>query len=779
MPTAVDTCRTDVLARLRAAGWGDDPHSVAEQRSITDGRIVSARNGFVRQPPKRVDYLLRYTRDFPLAVVEANAAFESAWDGLPQAKQYAEMLGLMFAFATDGRDIIEFDSFTGRETLSSAYPTPAALWERYAVGRHLTAQASGPLLTPLNHAVHQGERYYQAIAVNWTLEAILQGRRRLLLTMAAGAGKTAVAFQLSWKLWNARWNRTGDYLRPRILYLANRHILVDGPKESISSAFVDALHRPESAEAGRNRETYFAIHQALVEHAGRVCQAFPRDFFDLVIVDECHRGSAREDSAWRAILDYFDPAYKLGMMATPLRDETRDASDFFGDPLYTYTLRQGIDDGFLAPFCVHRVNVEWAVPGWRPTRADLEKYGRTLPDGDYAAEDLERIVALRARTNEIARHLTAFLKKSDRFAKTIVFCVDPEHAGDMCRALSKANDDLTVQAPDYVCRVTADDGAVGRDHLNRFQDVELTVPTILTTSELLASGVDAPMCTNIVLARMITSMTEFKHIVGCGTRIRDEYGKLQFNVIDYTGSATLSYEDPAFDGEPARVTVGGWDAEDQHPADGEPETVDASAPGRNNGASADLEHRTFSFDGGTVHIVGPLVYESDANGTPVRQIRYTDYAAEGVRALCRTASDLRTQWTDPTERPAIIQRLADRGINFAALADATGQDGADPLDMLCHLAFNAPLRTRRERAQQLRDARPDLFVDFGAGARQIIEDLLDTYVECGAVDFGLPDVLQMSPISAPGPAEEIVRSFGGPEQLRNALIELQTYLYSA
>jgi type I restriction enzyme R subunit len=784
VPTEADTCRTDVVPRLQAAGWDDEPHSIAEQRTITDGRIVPVGKGFIRRAPKRVDYLLRYTRDFSLAVVEAKAAYKSALDGLQQAKQYAEMLGLKFAYATNGKEIVEFDYFTGVESTQPAYPTPAALWERYRVGASIKDQSTAEqLLTPFNHDVHQGERYYQQIAINRTVEAILRGQRRVLLTMATGTGKTAVAFQICWKLWNARWNRTAEHRRPRILYLADRNILIDQPKDGIFAAFGDARYKIESGEVVKSREMYFAIYQALAEDERRegVFKAFPQDFFDLVIVDECHRGSAREESAWRAILEYFEPAYQLGMTATPLRDETRDSYKYFGNPLYTYSLRQGIEDGFLAPYRVHRVITEWDAAGWRPSQDDLDRYGRAIPDEEYSTQDFERVVALRARTDAIARHLTVFLKKSDRFAKTIVFCVDQDHASEMRASLNNLNADLAARHPNYVCRVTADEGDIGRGHLGRFQDVETSVPTILTTSQLLTTGVDAPTCKNIVLARVIGSMTEFKQIVGRGTRVRDDYGKLWFNILDYTGSATRMFADAAFDGDPVRVT------EEELKASGETKLLIDTSPGLPEGQEPaqegaeppSEEHRKFYFDGGAVDIVAHLVYELDPDGKQLRVVRFTDYAAETVRTLCPTAPELRAQWADPAKRSDIIRRLEERGVSFSELAEATKQSEADPFDLLCHLAFNAPLRTRRERAQRLRETRQDFFDEFGTEARQILEELLDKYAEFGDAQFLLPDVLQLPPISAHGQVADIVRLFGGPDRLRIAVTDLQTYLYAA
>ncbi len=635
-----DTCRKFVVPGLVAAGWDSEPHSIAEQRTITDGRIVPVGKGFIRKPPKRTDYLLRYRRDFPLAVVEAKAAYKTAADGIQQAKQYAEMLGLKFAFATNGHEIVEFDYFTGVERRSDRFPTPDELWQRYRTGSGLEdGRASQQLLTPSNFAVGKGERYYQQIAINRAVESLLKGQRRVLITMATGTGKTVVAFQICWKLWSARWNRSGEFRRPRILYLADRNILIDQPKDGIFAAFGDARYKIESGEAVKSREMYFAIYQALAEDERRMglFKAFPSDFFDLVIIDECHRGSARDESAWREILDYFKPAYQLGMTATPLRDDNRDSYRYFGNPVYQYSLRQGIDDGFLAPYRVHRVITEWDAAGWRPGKDDLDRYGRPIPDDEYQTKDFERVIALRARTQAIAVHLTAFLKKHDRFAKTIIFCVDQEHASEMRVALSNFNADLVAQYPDYVCRVTSNEGDIGRGHLGRFQDVDSKTPAILTTSQLLTTGVDAPTCKNIVRARVIGSMTEFKQIIGRGTRVRDDCGKLWFNILDYTGSATRLFADPDFDGDPIAITEeeildGGETRIISEQKQHEPEQV-----GPEIVEPASNERRKFYFDGGQVEIAAHLVYELDPAGRQLRVVRYTDYAVETIRTLYPTS----------------------------------------------------------------------------------------------------------------------------------------------
>jgi type I restriction enzyme R subunit len=732
-----------------------------------------------------VDYLLRYRRDFCLAVVEAKAAYKSAADGLQQAKEYAEILGLKFAYATNGHNIIEFDYLTGLEKTRSDYPTPNELWRRYCAGSGIhDEQIADQLLSPFNHAVGKGERYYQQIAINRTVEAILKGRRRLLITMAAGTGKTAVAFQICWKLWNARWNRTGEHKRPRILYLADRNILIDQPKDGIFATFADARHKIESGEIVKSREMYFAIYQALAEDERRagLFKSFAPDFFDLIIVDECHRGSARDDSSWRSILEYFEPAYQLGMTATPLRDDNRDTYLYFGNPIYEYSLRRGIDDGFLAPYRVHRVITEWDAAGWRPSKDDLDRYGRAIPDDEYQTKDFEHVVALRARTQAIAKHLTEFLKKTDRFAKTIVFCVDQEHASEMRTALSNLNNDLATRHYDYVCRVTADEGDIGRGHLSRFQDVDTRTPVILTTSQLLTTGVDAPTCKNIVLARVVGSMSEFKQIIGRGTRVRDDYDKLWFNILDYTGSATRLFADPAFDGDPARLTeeelsasgetrkiIEQYEEEQTSAQQGEPGVMEPPAN----------ERRKFYFDDGQVEIAAHLVYELDPDGKQLRVVRYTDYAAEKVRTLCPTARELREQWADPAKRSEIIQALEERGVSFAELAETAKQPEADPFDLLCHLAFNAPLRTRRERAQRLRQDRKDFFEHYSPEARQILDELLEKYAEHGNAQFVLPDVLHVPPLTAHGTVREISAAFGGAEKLRQAVHDLQNLLYAA
>lgn len=786
--TEADTCRKLIVPLLQQAGWDADPHTISEQAYFTAGRIVSHGPTARRRAGKRADFLLRYTRDLLLAVVEAKAAYKHAADGLQQAKDYATILGIPFAYATNGTAIIEFDFTTGQERQLTNFPTPQDLWVRYQQTHQLVDPvAVERFLTPFNLSTGKTPHYYQRVAIERVMQAILSGKRRVLVTMATGTGKTVVAFQICWKLWSSRWNRRNDPTRkPRILYLADRNFLVDDPKDKTFSVFGDARHKIEGGVVVLSRELYFATYQSIASDENRpgLYKEFPRDFFDLVIVDECHRGSAREESNWRDILEYFEPAYQLGMTATPLRDENRDTYLYFGNPVYTYSLRQGIEDGFLAPYRVHRIVTQWDAAGWRPSKDDLDRYGRQIPDEVYTTADFERRVALRARTQAVARHLTDFLKKTDRFAKTIVFCVDQEHASEMRAALNNLNADLVQQYPDYVCRVTSDEGDIGRGHMQRFQDVETRTPVILTTSQLLTTGLDAPTCRNVVLLRLVNSMVEFKQIIGRGTRVRDDYGKLTFNILDYTGTATRNFADPAFDGDPAFATQ---EEIDQYGSVKEVEILTPEEPEDKEGKLKDgpgisdpppTELRKLYFDGGSVEIATELVHELDADGKQLRVVKLTDYTAEKVRTICTGLDDLRARWSDATERAAIIQQLADRGIDFQTVAAQAGKPDADPFDLLCHLAFNAPMLTRRQRAERVRHQQAAFFTFYAPEAREILDELLEKYAADGELQFTLPDVLKVPPISDRGNVNEIMNSFGGAANLRSAVNKLQSLLYA-
>ncbi len=788
--TEADTCRLFITPALHAAGWGQAPTLIGEQRTFTDGRIIVT-GGIVRRgKQKRADYILFYRRDFPIAVVEAKDASRPAEDGVQQAKEYAEILGLKFAYATNGHRIIEIDYLTGRETEISSFPTAEALWQRLAGAQGINEAATKHLLEPFNLISGKVPRYYQQIAIQRVIEAILLGQQRILITMATGTGKTAVAFQLCWKLWSSRWNRTGEHRRPKILFLADRNLLVDDPMAKMFAPFGDARHKIASGDVSQSRDMYFGIYQALSTPGNEVFRQYRPDFFDLIIVDECHRGSSRADSSWREILEYFSPAVQFGMTATPIREEERDTYNYFGNPIYTYSLRQGIEDGFLAPYRVHRVITTVDAAGWRPSKDELDRYGRPIPDDEYQTKDFERVVALRARTQTIAKHLTHFLKGTDRFAKTIIFCVDQEHAAEMRQALVNLNSDLVAQYPDYACRVTADEAGIGLGHLANFQDVDKPTPVILTTSQLLTTGVDAEMVKNVVLARVVGSRPEFKQIIGRGTRLKVDYGKEYFNILDFTGTATRHFADPDFDGEPTLIEEAVIDEA------GEPVSVTETVPevppfeyeteeeqiGPGTGVligEPPSEPRKFYIDGGEVEVIGHLVYDLDADGKKLQVVKYTEYSGRALRTLYPNRSDFQSKWANPDTRIEVLQELTERGISFEELSAASGEADADAFDLLCHLAWNAPLLTRRQRAEQAKRATEDLFIQYGGTARDILAILLDKYIERGILQFSqISELLKVQPLDRYGKPSEIANlHFGGIQPMRQAINRLQAALY--
>lgn len=781
-----DTCRLYIEPKLDKSGW--DKNSIEEQYFFTDGKVKWQGDKIIRGKKKFADYLLRYRRDFPIAIVEAKAESDSPGVGMQQAKDYAQILGLKFAYATNGHDILEFDFTTGIEQTVAAFPSPEELFNRLQKSEGIEPDVVDTLLSPYYHATDFSPRYYQQIAINRAVQSVVKGDKRVLITMATGTGKTVVGFQICWKLWSTRWNRKGEYRKPRILFLADRNVLVDDPKDKTFAPFGDARFKIEGGKITKSREMYFAIYQAIAKDKTRpgLYKEFSRDFFDLIIVDECHRGSSRDDSNWREILEYFEPAYQIGMTATPLREDNRDTYAYFGSPIYTYSLKQGIDDGFLAPYRVHRVITSADAAGWRPSKGELDQHGREIPDEEYQTADFERVVALRNRTRAIAKHLTDFMKRSnERFAKTIVFCVDQEHADQMRRELNNLNADLVKNYPDYVARVTSDEKSVGKGHLNKFMELETDTPVILTTSQLLTTGVDAPTCKNVVLVRVINSMTEFKQIIGRGTRLREDYGKLWFNIIDYTGSATRNFADPDFDGNPEvedEISIdneGNIQDEEETSID---DTTRDNEQSQDDGTDQETSNqngppRKFVVDGGFIEIASHLVYELDADGKQLRVVQYTEFTAEKVRTIFTSADELVKRWANPVEREEVITQLEESGISFEELARVTGKKDADPLDLLCHIVYETPLRTRRERAEYLRRNKPDFFDTYGPQAREILNALLDKYTDFGLNQFEIPNALQLKPISDYGNIIEIAALFGDAGKMKSAVDEMQTLLY--
>ena len=802
-----DTCRIYVVPKLQASGWDAAPYSIAEQRTFSNpkGRVRIVGGKIVRGKPKRADYILRYRPDFPIAVVEAKADYKTPGAGLGQAKDYATLLGLKFAYSTNGTGIVEFDFTTGIEKPIDAFPSPQDLWARLRSQAPLAAAAQEKLIAPNHPDPERPPRYYQQIAINRALEAILRGQQRILITMATGTGKTVVAFQLCFKLWQARWNRTGDPVRrPKILFLADRNVLVDDPKDKTFVPFGEARHKIENGEVVKSREMYFATYQSIAEDERRpgLYKEFAPDFFDLIVVDECHRGSAKDSSSWREILEYFQPAVQLGMTATPLRKDNKATYRYFGNPIYQYSLRQGLADGFLAPYRVHRVVTAADATGWRPTKGELDKLGREIPDEEYHTADFEKRLSLRPRSEAIAKHLTDFLKQTNRFDKTIVFCVDQEHAEEMRQLLNNLNADLVKDHPDYVCRVTSDEGDIGKGHLSRFQELETQTPVILTTSQLLSTGVDAPLVKNVVLIRIIGTMTEFKQIIGRGTRMREDYGKLFFNILDYTGTATRHFADKQFDGDPEYISETKIDEkgvptettvidpgpssaeEDDEPVD--PSEDDNSPIVEEPGASVVIDPpepppqpRKYYVDKGSVAVVTHATQDLDGEGKKLRVTEFRDYTRDTVRALYPDVAALRHDWANPDRRAETIASLREHGIDADEVAVALGQPDADPFDVLCNLAWNAPVLTRAERAARLRTQQADFFTSFGDAARQILDTLLTKYAEHGPAEFSIPDSLKVPPLSALGNVPEIIARFGDADQFRTAIADLQKYLYAA
>ncbi len=778
MLNEADTCRTYIVPELKTAGWEDE--TIIEQMVLTPGRIVPIGDRHIRKGGLRPDYILFIRQNIPIAVIEAKAEDAHPAKGLQQAIQYAEMLDVKFAYSSNGKGIVEHDFVTGVERMLDTFPSPDELWGRLKG----TFQFAGPkdeadaLSQYWQEVGGKAPRYYQQVAINKAVHAVLAGQKRILLTMATGTGKTFVAFQIAWRLWKTKRKK-------RILYLADRNVLIDQAKDRTFSPMGQALQKIQG-KAVKSREIYFALYQALANPVTgeNLYEKYPRDFFDLIIVDECHRGSANEYGSWRKILDYFEAATQIGMTATPRRSDNADTYEYFGEPLYTYSLRQGIEDGFLAPYRVYRVIPDVDVSGLQVDPGVLDRFGREIPPGLYGTKDFERLVSLLARTEVVAKHLTEYLKRTNRFDKTIVFCVDQEHALDMRLALNNANADLTKIHLHYVERVVSDEGGRGRAFLDDFQYPDKNLPVILTTSQMLTTGVDAPTCRNVVLFRAINSMTDFKQIIGRGTRVAEEHNKFWFTIIDYVGATQLFY-DPAFDGDPVRVTKTEIDDEGNEikVEDSEDGTLEFETPHpgplpQGEGIKVGELPRKYYLDNVQIYIAGEQAFELDPEGNVLKTVEFTDYVTQNIRRLNLTLEHLKQAWPLAEQRREILEQLRARGIDPDHLAHVTHQEEADALDLLLHVAYNAPLVTRRERAEKLRQKKANFFNTFTPAAREILDTLLEKYADYGIGEFDqLPRVLQVSPFDQYGTTHDIYRLFGGAEKLLQAVDELQKFLY--
>ena len=779
-----DTCRKDVLPKIYASDWTDE--QILEQRTFTDGKIVVLGRKAKRKKAKRFDYLLRYSQNFPLAIIEAKVKYKEAADGIQQAKDYANILGLKFAYSTNGTGILEFDFLTGIEKEITKFPTPSELWDRLNSVEPLKAEIQETFLKPFFAVAGKEIRYYQRIAINTAVKAILEGQKRALLTLATGTGKTTVAFQIIYKLWNNRWNNKGEYRRPKILFLADRSILVTDPHAKDFAVFGDARCLVPDEGLPSSREIYFSTYQSLAEDENRVgaFRKLPRDFFDLIVIDECHRGSSTDDSNWRLILDYFNTSVQLGLTATPLREDNKDTYQYFKNPLYTYSLKQGIEDGFLAPYIVHRIVPEPDATGWRPQEGQLDDNGVLIPDGIYTTTDFESSLSYLPRTKAVVKHLHDFMLKNGRFDKTIVFCVNQSHADDFRREFSNLNADLVTQYPDYAVRIVADEKEIGKGHLGKFMDIDEPMPVVVTTSRLLSTGVDVQTCKNIVLFRMVNSMTEFKQIIGRGTRVREDKEKLFFTILDYTGSATRNFADPDFDGEPPLITeeeidedgntIPGTEIDFPNPPspDDEDEDETPNPPPTGGGGNRTV----YRITEGEVRIAAESVQILGADGK-LRTVQFTQYAKEQITTLFPSANELRSRWSNSEERKEIIEQLENNGISIEQLMDITKQTEADPFDLLCFVAYNLKPKTRKQRADLLKKNKPDFFSLYSEKAQNVLQEILKKYV-----DFGLnqirPDIISVDPFNLQGNTIEIVSEFGGMDNYMQALTELQKLLYA-
>lgn len=797
-PSEADTCRDYVLPRLKDAGWTDD--QIVEQYRITDGRIVKVGSKHRRAAALRADYVLEYEPGVPIGVVEAKREYSTPGKGMQQAKNYALLLDVPFAYSTNGASIVEDDRNTGIErTNLSSFPSPGALWARYREWKGIKDDsAADDLLRPFNRSLRNADgtvkepRYYQRTAINRAVEAILGGDKRLLLTMATGTGKTFVSMQIVWKLWNSHWVQ-GRH--PRVLYLADRNVLIDQPIEhEFRPAFGAGDGSPiwklrGTAKAGR--EIYFGLYQQLADSGDEpngMYRQFAPDFFDLIIVDECHRGSARAESSWRKILKHFRPATQLGMTATPKRDETTDTYKYFGGaPLFEYSLAKGIEDGFLAPYRVRRVVLSPDAHGWAPDQGQLDLFGNEIPPGLYTTPDFERVVSLLSRTEAAAKHLTNYMHTTDRFAKTIVFCANQEHADHMRRALHNVNSDLTPHHPDYVVRIVSDEQEIGQGHLSRFCDTDAQFPVIATTSEMLSTGVDAPTVRNVVLFRPVGSMALFKQMIGRGTRLFPDEDKLSFDIIDYSGASAL-FSDPDFDGPPEQIVEEaindeGAVVEDVVVEEPQP-SFELTPTAADREADLDLEdiaeaRAKFYVDDVEVIVTAEAVYELDPQTQRLRLVEYRDLVTEAVRSLFPSANELRAKWASRVSRREVLDTLAEHGIDGDDLADRAGLPDADPIDVLVHLAWNQPLATRSDRARRVRKEHSDFFEAFQPAARKVLDYLLDKYAEYGITELESPDVLQVPPLSSLGTPVEIARWFGSAGDWRAAQTKLVELVYVA
>jgi type I restriction enzyme R subunit len=775
-----DICTKFITPALVAAGW-DVQSQIREEVSFTKGRIIVRGKLHSRGQARRADYVLYVRPNQPIAVIEAKDGSHMVGAGMQQALDYAEALDVPFVFSSNGDGFLFHDrtgdaSVTESELSLGEFPSPDALWQRYCAWKGLEGAARETVETPYyNDGSGRAPRYYQANAINRAVEAVARGQSRILLVMATGTGKTYTAFQIIWRLWKARVNK-------RILFLADRNILVDQTRSNDFRPFGAAMTKIEKRQANKAYEIYLSLYQAVTgaEEAQNIYKQFSPDFFDLIVIDECHRGSAAGDSAWREILDYFSSATHIGLTATP--KETRDVSNihYFGEPVYAYSLRQGIADGFLAPYKVVRIDIDRDLQGWRPAKGQADKHGNVIEDRIYNQKDFDRTLVLEARTELVARKITGFLEATDPYAKTIVFCEDIDHAERMRQALVNLNPGRVKENRKYVMRITGDE-AEGKMELDNFIDPESRYPVIATTSKLMSTGVDAQTCKLVVLDQRIQSMTEFKQIIGRGTRINEDFDKYWFTIMDFK-KATELFADPAFDGDPVQIYEPGPDDSPVPPEeDAEPETADATADGDTTFPEDDGEGRTRYVVGNEVkvQVVAERVQYYGPDGKLITE-SLRDYTRNAVRREYASLDDFLRRWTEAEQKQAVIEELEAQGVLLDALAEEVGRKTGkafDPFDLVCHVAFDRPALSRKERAEQVK--RSDVFARYGEQARAVLDALLDKYADAGIASIEDIKILTLDPFNRIGTPGELIGAFGDKAGYLDAVHALEDELYRA
>lgn len=777
-----DICSKFITPAITGAGW-DLQTQIREEVSFTKGRIIVRGKLHTRGEQKRADYILYYKSNIPLAVIEAKDNSHSVGAGMQQALNYAETLGVPFVFSSNGDAFLLHDrtgmaSKTEVELALDAFPAPAELWERYCAWKGLASAAARETVEMpyYDDGAGRAPRYYQASAINNTVEAVARGQQRILLVMATGTGKTYTAFQIIWRLWKSG-------AKKRILFLADRNILVDQTKNNDFKPFGAAMTKICKRQIDKSFEIYLSLYQAVTgsEEEKNIYKQFSPDFFDLVVIDECHRGSAAEDSAWRDILSYFSSATHIGLTATP--KETKDVSSihYFGDPVYSYTLKQGIEDGFLAPYKVVRIDIDKDLQGWRPQKGQTDKHGQLIEDRIYNQSDMDRTLVLEKRTELVARKITEFLVATDPYAKTIVFCDDIDHAERMRQALVNLNPERVKESRKYVMRITGDD-ADGKAELDNFINPEERYPVIATTSKLMTTGVDAQTCKLVVLDQHIKSMTEFKQIIGRGTRINEDYGKFWFTIMDFK-KATELFADPAFDGEPVMIYEPNGDElpvppEDDAPAPEPGEHGHPLPPGHPGGEPDGPEggggRVKYVLGDVTVYVVAERVQYYGPEGKLITE-SLKDYTRQAVRRDYASLDEFLRRWSTAERKAAILSEMQEHGVLLEPLAEEVGKD-FDAFDLICHVAFDQPPLTRRERAENVK--KRNYFTRYGEQARRVLESLLDKYADTGIENIEDIKILTLDPFRNMGTASELVSAFGGKQAYLAALQELQQNLYA-